>query len=288
VTRATLSIIASAAAFGSVSTFVLLATRAGAALPTVLFWRYVLGAVFLTIAAGGPIALWRGRPLAPRVIVIGGAFQAAIAFTSLSALRWVSAATLAFLFYTYPAWVALLAMLRRTERVDGRRLTALALALSGIVLTVGAPQTSALPLPGVALALAAAIIYALFLPIVIRLQGDLAPAVAAVYVVVGAGTLFGVGSAAAGVFTARMAPAAWAATGGLALVSTSVGFITLLYGLRRLGPVRTAIVSTVEPFWTAILGAVVLGQPMTTPTLFGGGLIAAAVVLLQWRGRAVA
>jgi drug/metabolite transporter (DMT)-like permease len=60
-----------------------------------------------------------------------------------------------------------------------------------------------------------------------------------------------------------------------------VAFILFLRGLAVLGPVRTAIVSTAEPFFTAALAAPVLGQPITVRTVVGGVLIAAAVVLLQ-------
>jgi drug/metabolite transporter (DMT)-like permease len=45
--------------------------------------------------------------------------------------------------------------------------------------------------------------------------------------------------------------------------------------------VRTAIVSTVEPFWTALLGGLVLRLALGPRTLLGGVCIAAAVVLLQ-------
>ena len=45
--------------------------------------------------------------------------------------------------------------------------------------------------------------------------------------------------------------------------------------------IRRAIISTVEPFYTAILGAIVLGQQAGPGTFVGGGLIAAAVLLLQ-------
>ena len=69
----------------------------------------------------------------------------------------------------------------------------------------------------------------------------------------------------------------------LALVSTVAAFIGFLRGLRVLGPVRTAIISTVEPFLTALLAALVLGQPLTRRTLFGGVLIATAMLLLQRR-----
>jgi drug/metabolite transporter (DMT)-like permease len=63
-----------------------------------------------------------------------------------------------------------------------------------------------------------------------------------------------------------------------------MAFLLFLNGLAVLGPVRTAIVSTVEPFFTAVLAASFLRQPMTTSTFAGGGLIAAAVILLQIRG----
>jgi len=47
--------------------------------------------------------------------------------------------------------------------------------------------------------------------------------------------------------------------------------------------VRTAIISTAEPLWAALLGWLVLSQPVTLGTAVGGACIAAAVVLLQWR-----
>ena len=67
----------------------------------------------------------------------------------------------------------------------------------------------------------------------------------------------------------------------LAVVSTVLAFIAFLRGLAVIGPVRTAIMSTIEPFWTALLGGLVLRQALGPRTLLGGVCIAAAVVLLQ-------
>jgi len=68
--------------------------------------------------------------------------------------------------------------------------------------------------------------------------------------------------------------------------TTALAFIAFLRGLAVLGAVRTAIVATVEPFWTAVLGALLLAQPLR-PAVFAGGLcIAISVWLLQWRPRA--
>ena len=69
--------------------------------------------------------------------------------------------------------------------------------------------------------------------------------------------------------------------GTLAIGSTVVTFVTFLNGLAVLGPVRTAIISTIEPFYTAILGAIVLDQRLGPGTAIGGVLIGGAVLLLQ-------
>jgi drug/metabolite transporter (DMT)-like permease len=68
----------------------------------------------------------------------------------------------------------------------------------------------------------------------------------------------------------------------LAIVSSVIAFSTLIKGLSVLGPVRTSIIATVEPFFTTLLGAVVLGSRLTGATLLGGSLIAAAILVIEW------
>jgi drug/metabolite transporter (DMT)-like permease len=91
-----------------------------------------------------------------------------------------------------------------------------------------------------------------------------------------------------GSFTYRMDPSTWAVIAVLTVFSTVLPGVFFLMGLVRLGPVRTAIVSTVEPFLTALLGVLVLRQALTLPTALGGVLIIGAVVLLQFRRERVA
>jgi drug/metabolite transporter (DMT)-like permease len=282
---ATLLVLLSAGCFGANSILTVVATRVGVPLFAVLFWRYGLAAPMLaTVAAlSGPgrLAIPRARLLP--LLFLGGGGQALVIFLALSSLNYIPAVTLGFLFYTYPAWVALFAAIRG-ERLDTRRIVALVLSLAGIVFMVGVPFSGgpgALRPAGVALALGAAIAYALFIPLIGRLQAGLDPAAASTYVVLAASALFGILGAVTGNFRLALPPVGWAVVTALALISTTLGFIAFLRGLQVLGPVRTAIVSTVEPFWIAVLGLIVLAQPIS-PTVMGGGvLIAAAVVLLQ-------
>jgi drug/metabolite transporter (DMT)-like permease len=67
----------------------------------------------------------------------------------------------------------------------------------------------------------------------------------------------------------------------LSMIGTIAAFGTMMIGLEVLGPVRTSIISTVEPFFTALLGAVILRERLTIATLAGGAMIATAVIFLE-------
>lgn len=280
--RATAAVVVSAACFGSITVLTAVASRGGSTLPNTMAWRYGLAALLLALVSGRAVAaLPAGR--ATRLVVIGGGGQALVSFLALVPLTHyrLPAATLGFLFYSYPAWIALVAAVRGTERIDATRGAALLLSLAGIGFLVGNPVQSGLSPTGVAIALLAALVYALYVPVLGALRGELPPAVASAYVTAGAAAIYAVAAAAVGLLTVRLTPGAWGAVGALAGLCTVAAFILFLHGLAALGPVRTAIVSTSEPFFTALLAAAVLAQPLTPRLAVGGGLIAAAVVLLQ-------
>ena len=272
-----------ACCFGSIALFAIVATEEGAALLAFLTWRYVFALGMLAIVAGRAIAASENRARSLPLIAVGGIAQAAIAYLSLAALDYLSAATLVFLFYTYPAWVAIIAALRGTDRLTPTRIGALALSLVGIVIMVGSPWASAMPLPGVLLALGSAFLYAIYIPTIGGLQRGVEPAAASAYILLGAAITFLIVGAATGGIGDLLLPSApaWLAAGGVALVSTAIAFIAFLRALAVLGSVRTAIISTVEPFYTAVAAALLFGQPLTMATIAGGVFIAAAVVLLQ-------
>lgn len=280
-TRASVLVLFSACCFGSIPILITLAIGSGARLVDVLAWRYLIAAVLLVFVSGGISRVRRPSRVVTPLLLFAGGGQAAIAFVSLSALRYIPAATLTFLFYTYPAWVAVIAAVRGAERISGRRALALGLSLAGIAIMVGMPGAGHLHPMGVLLALSSALLYAAYIPMIDHLGRDLPPAVTSVYVSGGAAVILVVVALAQGGLAVRFAPIAWGAIATLAAVSTVLAFIAFLRGLAVIGPVRTAIVSTIEPFWTALLGGLVLSQALGLRTLIGGIGIAAAVILLQ-------
>jgi drug/metabolite transporter (DMT)-like permease len=132
-----------------------------------LFARGVAG---LIAASGlGLLAYGRGERLTvPRALFGRLGLAAAInvfawmGFTGLS-LRWLTVPEGALLAYSMPVWAVLLAWVLRGERPDQRGFAALALGILGICVLVDGTGTGLIlrKAPGIALALAAAILFAL-------------------------------------------------------------------------------------------------------------------------------
>jgi len=216
------------------------------------------------------------------MLLIGAVGQTLVTYVSLSALEYIPVGPLGFLFFTFPAWVALLGAVRGTERLTLVRVIALTLALLGVAVMVGAPSADKLHPIGVALALGSALLYTVYLPTLESAQSGIPAMLSAFLLVVGAGTAFTIAALLTGNFQVPAGATLWVNLFLLSLVATVIAFSALLRGLDVLGPVRTAIIATVEPFFTALLGVLVLGDRLTSTTLLGGVLIAAAVTLIQW------
>jgi drug/metabolite transporter (DMT)-like permease len=285
VARATALIVLSACCFGSLTTITLFITRSGLSLLPAMAWRYFLAALALLLLARSSLGDISRRH-AVRIMLVGGCGQALITYLSLLALDYVPVGPLGFLFYTYPAWVAVIAAITGKEPLTLSKLVALTIAMAGITVMVGTPFSASLDPRGVMLALGTALLYALYLPALLNVQRGTPPLVSAFYLVSGVFMSFLIAGSVTQTLKMPHTPSLWALLILVSLVGTVMAFVSLIAGLRILGSVRTSIIATVEPFFTAILGVVLLNEVFSLTMLAGGALIASAVLLLQWTGRA--
>lgn len=278
--RAAGFVVLAAFGFALISILTVVATRTGMALSMFMLVRFAVAALVLT-----PVA-WRerdttrdgGRTLA--LLAAGGIGQSAVGVLSLAALAWIPVASLVVLFYTFPAWVTLLTAWRGHERLTRRRVGALSLSLAGVLCLVGLPGSDAMHPTGVLLGLSAAAVYAVYVPLIGQLQSGISTARATWLISIGVTAVFAVATPWRGEFTLGLAPNAWAAGITVGIFSTAISLMAFMRGLGVLGPVRASIVCTVEPVFAAVMGALVLAQPITPALALGGGLILAAVLLL--------
>lgn len=282
---ATLSLVGAAFGFSTIAIFTTLLANAGTPLLAAMTGRYVFASLVLVPAAGGFAALRLPARRMLELAGIGGMGQATIAFLSLSALEHIPAATLVFLFYTFPAFVALRAAIFKTERLTGTRWFSLLLSFAGVGVMVGWPGAESVHPLGAGLALAAAVVYALFIPLIDKLRAGIGAVVSTTWVALGATVIFSL----AALFTGQLAMPTtlmpWLWLIGLGTLSTAVAFTLFLRGLAAVGPVQAAIITTAEPFFVATLAALFLDQPITPQVFAGGSLIALAVLILQLPAR---
>lgn len=283
--KATGMIVLSSVGFGSLSTLAVLTGKSGLPLLPAMVWRYLLAALLLAAILRSTKLRSLERKRALQLMLVGAAGQSAITYLSLYALNFLPVGPLAFLFYTYPAWVTIIAAVLGRDALTIPKLIALVMAMTGIAVMVGRPSVSGLSTFGVTLALGIAFLYALYLPVLHKVQEGVSALVSSFYLISGVFISFFFSSLVTGTFRFPESSAQWAFVGMLALFATVIAFATLVAGLRVLGPVKTSIIATIEPFFTLILGVILLGEAITRNTVAGGLLIAAAVVLLQVTSR---
>jgi drug/metabolite transporter (DMT)-like permease len=284
----TLLCLASGAAFGAMAIFGKLAYGEGATVGTLLAVRFVLAAAlfWVLVLVGGAaheVRALRGRDIGAGLALgaCGYALQAGCYF---AALERIDASLLSLLLYTFPAIVAVAAVALGRERIDGRRIAALALASGGLALVVAGAGAGAIDPLGAALGLGAAVVYSAYILVSDGIVGRVRPRVLSALVCTGAAVPLTAVSALLGELRpGELTAAGWGWLGCLAAVSTVASISLFFAGLRRVGPTTASILATVEPLVTVLLAFLVFGETLGVVQLVGGALVLAAVLALHAR-----
>src|SRR4051794_26999795 len=277
-TSGTLMCLGSGAAFGAMAIFGKLAYGEGSNVATLLVTRFVLAAVvfWVAVAAGGA---WRGlRGLARRDVAAGLALGACgyslQAGCYFAALERVDASVLALLLYTFPAIVAVAAVVIGREAFEPRKAAALGLASCGLVLVGAGTGPGAIAPLGAALGVTAAIVYSVYILTGDLVAGRVAPVLLAALVSTGAAVMLTIATAALGVLhPGRLTAAGWGWIACLVAVSTVAAIALFFAGLRRVGPTSASILATVEPLVTVVLAFLVFGETLGPAQVVGGLLV---------------
>jgi drug/metabolite transporter (DMT)-like permease len=252
---------------------------------TLLFLRFGLTAGLVAV-----VVMASGQPLVPeRGERLGLALAGLLGYGTESALYWAglnhgSAASVTLLFYLYPVWVMLAASM--LERRLPARVIVLAVGMAlagGAVVIIGGSGIDIEP-AGIALALGCSIAYTAYLVATDRIAVRTTPMTTGLWVAAGASVAN---------LTYALATRSWTLpTGDLAALRvlamaafTAGAFVCMMASLRRIGAVRNGIIGVIEPLTVAVLAALFLSEPITSPVVVGGALILGAGVLATVTGR---
>jgi len=245
-----------------------------------LIVRYLVSAGFFWALVFGRAASLPPRAVAIRIFLLGFFGISVQVFLFATALTRLDAALGSLLLYSYPTMVAAGAIFSGQERPNARRLFALLIASTGVVLVLGGAGSGGWDTVGVLCALGSALGAAIYLLVGHRLLATIAPLPLAALGESGAGLAFLIAGGTTGQLTFDFAPGGWWPVLGLAIVS-SIALIASLGGIARVGPTTTGIAMMAETPLTVLIAYLALGERLLPLQLAGGALVLAAVILLQ-------
>ncbi len=234
---------------------------------------------------------WRDLGWRDRIFMLGTGAATALAVTSWFAAITVLGAGLPTLIAIScaPVFVTLVSVLRGYERLNGRVVAALVLALAGLVAMVLPSGHMHLPEGygwGIALSLASAAAQAVVVLGNARMPSRISPATASAWGMTAAALCMAVVAVPKGLTL----PAGWWGWLGLAytgVITTSVAYLMFAWGARRLTPTAAIIGIMVEPLVAVVLASWLLAEPMAARQWAGAALLGGAVwLLMRDRGRA--
>ena len=293
-------VLVSACAFGSGGLFAQPVYDTGVGWQTLSAWRFGFGALCAWLWCLAWADRRRGlRLLDRRAVIVAvalGVLYTGNSGTYYAGLETVPVSLAALIVYIYPAVVAVLS-LRYGRRLQGRRAWfALGLALVGVALALGGiPDDELPPITGLILIVVSPLIYSVWIILSARLAGERKESVgdavdsgadaaaATALMMTGTAVTYWLTGFATGqpLAPADIPSAAWPGLVGVGVVATFVAIQAFYAGAKRVGAAQASLVSTIEPFYTIALAAILFGETLAPIQLAGGALIILGVLIAQ-------
>jgi drug/metabolite transporter, DME family len=249
-------------------------------------FSFVLLACVLVLLRG-----WRRLKLPSadfgRMFLVGVFGVAASNYFYYLAIQRTNVATAIILQYTAPVWVLLYTVARGLQKPSWQRVLAVALALGGIALVIGvfAPGGFRLDTIGVTAAILAAFSFAFY-----NLGGHSVLTrydrwTVLLYVIFSASLFWIAVNPPWKISAAHYSAGQWLFLLGFSLISVLAPFAFYFAGLQHLEPTRAIVVSCLEPVFSIVIAAIILGEVMRPVQSVGILLVLVAVVVVQMPDR---
>lgn len=208
------------------------------------------------------------------------------------AIQKIDVATAITLQYTAPVWVLLYVVARGQQKLSLQKVAAVALAITGIVLViglVGAKPTSAPALRldtfGILAALLASFSFAFYNVAGHRVLARYDRWRVLFWTLTSASAFWLVVNPPWKIVAAHYAGAEWIFLFVFSMISVLGAFSLYFLGLQHLEPTRAIIASCLEPVFSILLAAALLGEVLRPIQTLGIVLVLSAIVIVQLPGR---
>jgi len=206
------------------------------------------------------------------------------------AIQRTNVATAIIVQYTAPVWVLLYVVARRQQPLSLQKVAAVALAVTGIALVIdilGAMSGAGFHLDryGIVAALLASFSFAFYNVAGHRILARHDRWRVLVWTLAGAAFFWLIINPPWKVAAARYAAAQWLFLFLFSMISVLGAFSLYFLGLQYLEPTRAIVASCLEPVFSILLAALLLGEVLRPIQVLGIVLVLAAILIVQLPGR---
>lgn len=255
----------------------------GVALSSILFFRYAIAVALLGLflAATGQSFRVSFRQLV--VLVVLGLLYTSSSITLFSAYKYVPSGLATTLVFLSPVIVAIImAVLGKVP--SWPVWLAIAVSFVGVMIMTGVGSDMVFNPIGIALAVASAFVYSLFIVIINRSKviDGISNTVLTFYTLVVGSIVFitwGIQSEAP-LMAGIEGSGAWLNLVGLAVLPTIVSTATLAVSSRNIGATKASVLGVFEPITAIVVGCVALGEPLTLQVIAGISISVVAVTFM--------
>jgi drug/metabolite transporter (DMT)-like permease len=275
-------VLTAAAMFTVSDVFGKLALEAGADVLSLLSFRSILGIglVFVWLRLGEPAAALSLN--AKRVSLALGVLLTANLFSLFKAIELIPVSIAILTYFIYPLLTGITGALMGVDRLTVIGAATALAAFSGLALIIGANPAD-LAVMGLLAAVGGALCRTVMLLITRATLKGADARLVTWYTLWSSMVVFVALSVLMWNWHWPRGVPGWVAFVGIGFTTTAA-ILTLYVSTQRIGPFRTALFMNLEPFMTAVLSAVVLGDRMTSLQMFGGVMMISALCFFQmWR-----
>lgn len=247
---------------------------------TLLYARVLFSVpiLYLIVRSRGPLPKLRRDQLKP-ALLLSGAFTLTLG-TLISSYNLIPSGVAMTFHFSYPIFVVILAYLVFRQKPTKVQLLCIFLAIAGVVLMQNA--SGGLQPFGVALAIFSGVCYATYLLTMKKSSlSELHPFVMNFYLHAVGILLISIFLPVQKGFPVASSLLGWGAALGVAAIVSVLAMTLLQSGMKSTSAQSAAILTTLEPVTSVILGVLVFQEVLTFRTLIGLALVLGSVVILS-------
>lgn len=255
----------------------------GAAIESILFFRYSIAVLFLglflLLSRQSFRISWKQAGV---LLNLGLLYTASSAFL-FEAYHYIASGLATTLVFLYPVLVAIIMVFLRVVPSWPVWLS-IFLTFVGVVIMTQSDSSQTVNPVGVILSLASALVYALFIVIINRSKiiSNISNSLLTFYALMVGAIVFlaKINFSGIDITDGLTGDWAWLNLVGLAILPTVVSTATLAIATRNIGATKASVLGVFEPVTAILIGTIVFGEPLTTNIIVGILLSVVAIVFM--------